>query len=49
VFLDAKCLPDAEDWQKSFLYGLHHTKIIVPVVSAGGLTRTFSSHFFSFS
>jgi hypothetical protein len=39
VFLDAKCLPDAEDWQKSFLYGLHHTKIIVLVVSGHGLQR----------
>ena len=40
VFLDAKCLPDAEDWQKSFLYGLHHSRVIVPVISNGGLART---------
>eukprot|EP00026_Physarum_polycephalum_P002935 Phypoly_transcript_02944.p1 GENE.Phypoly_transcript_02944~~Phypoly_transcript_02944.p1 ORF type:complete len:478 (+),score=65.58 Phypoly_transcript_02944:1111-2544(+) len=44
VFLDGKCLPDAEDWQKSFLYGLHHTKIIVPVISAGGLAHFHKAH-----
>jgi len=39
VFVDKKCLPNAEDWQKSFLYGLHHSKVIIPVISTAGLAH----------
>jgi len=44
VFLDKKCLPYAEDWRKGFLYGLHHTKIIVPIISIGGLEHLHNAH-----
>lgn len=36
AFLDSECLPDAEDWQKCFLYGLQNSKLMVPIISEAG-------------
>lgn len=48
VFLDFECLPIAEDWEKCFLYGLHKSKILVPIVSAAGWENITLPFFFPF-
>lgn len=36
TFFDSECLPDAEDGQKCFLYGLQNSQLLVPIVSIAG-------------
>jgi hypothetical protein len=51
IFMDSECLPNAEDWEKCFLYGLHTSKILVPIISIAAWESIFfllfSSFFFS--
>ena len=33
IFLDVKSLKDGEDWQESFLRGILHSMMVVPILS----------------
>lgn len=47
TFLDSECLPDAEDWEKCFLYGLQNSQLLVPIISIAGW-ETIQSNLLNF-